>query len=252
MRPIHYVLSCVAAAVALVVVSVVDGASGSAVLPTANASQPTYDAPVELQFRFVRHIDDDLPEQDVFIEREPGSGQVYRPTKGDRDMSLPLYAAARPIKHDPFDEKAAGPWPKGRPLGLTLGDWLAAKGEARYRCTDGEGHLRVDFTGLVPDGVYTLWHFFMAMPPTDPFIGTYDLPVGARDGSQSVFTADADGNAVYEQSFKPCLQLSGEHLMGGLAIAWHSDGKTYGALPGPFATVSHVHLYAGLPKRSGI
>lgn len=214
--------------------------------------QLAYDAPLDMTFSFKRHIDDDLAEQDVFIEREPGSGQVFRPTKGDRDLSLPLYAAATPLEHQPFDETANGPWPKGRPLGLSLGEWLDAKGDARYSCKDGAGQLSVEFTGLVSGGVYTMWHFFMASPPTDPFIGTYDLPLGSRDGKQSTFTADQDGKASFEADFKPCLQLTGEHLFAGLAIAWHSDGQTYGALPGEFATDSHVQLYVGLPKRSGI
>ena len=97
-----------------------------------------------------------------------------------------------------------------------------------------------------------MWHFFMATPPTEPFIGTYDLPLGSRDGAQSVFTADAGGEARFERSFKPCLQLTGEHLAAGLALAWHSDGKTYGVEPGGFGSVSHIQLYTGLPKRSGI
>ncbi|NIA69953.1 hypothetical protein HBA54_15220 [Pelagibius litoralis] len=226
-----------------------------AAMADSSVSQPitqiAYDAPVNVSLSFKRHVDDNLAEQDVFIEREAGSGKVYRPTKGDQDLKLPLYAAARQLDHNPFDETAEGPWPKGRPLGLTLGEWLNAKGEARYSCQDGAGTLTADFSGLIPDGVYTMWHFFMASPPTDPFIGTYDLPLGTRDGSQSVFAADKAGVARFEATFKPCLQLTGEHLAAGLAIAWHSDGKTYGVVPGAFATYSHVHLYAGLPKRGG-
>ena len=218
----------------------------------ASGATQAYDAPVELDINFVFHIDDNLPEQDVFIEREPGSGKVYRATKGDQNLKAPLYAAAKPLKHAPFDAAAVGPWPKGRGLGLTLGEWFEAEGKGKYRCTDGQGHIAVEFNGLVPNGVYTMWHYFMAWPPTEPFIGTYDLPLGSRDGAQSVFTADAKGKARFERSFKPCLQLTGEHLAAGLAVAWHSDGKTYGVEPGAFATNSHIQLYTGLPKRSGI
>ena len=218
----------------------------------ALAAGTAYDDPVDLDLAFVFHIDDDLAEQDVFVEREPGSGEVYRPTKGDRDMSLPLYAAAEPVEHQPFDPDALGPWPKGKALGVTLGEWFAAKGTGQYSCVDGEGTLEVSFENLVPNGVYTMWHDFMAWPPTEPFIGTYDLPVGARDGSENVFIADDKGDAMFERTFKPCLQLSGEHLIADLAIAWHSDGKTYGPLPGEFATKSHVQMYLGLPKRQGI
>ncbi len=219
---------------------------------TVMAAATSYDAPVELDLAFIFHIDEDLAEQDIFVEREPGSGEVYRPTKGDRDMSMPLYATAEPVEHQPFDPEALGPWPKGEALGITLGEWFAAKGTGQYSCVDGQGTLEVSFEGLVPNGVYTMWHDFMAWPPTEPFIGTYDLPVGARDGSENVFITDSNGDAVFERTFKPCLQLSGEHLIADLAIAWHSDGKTYGPLPGEFATKSHVQMYLGLPKRQGI
>ncbi|MEM7225693.1 MAG: hypothetical protein AAF495_22125 [Pseudomonadota bacterium] len=211
-----------------------------------------YDPPVSFDLTFNLHIDDDLAEQDIFVEKVPGSGQVYRPTVGERDLSLPLYSTAEPVEHTPFEPDNLGPWPKGEPLGITLGEWFQAGGKGTYSCQDGEGTLDLTFTKLVPNGVYTVWHAFMAWPPTEPFIGTYDLPVGARDGSQSVFVADANGNAVVERTFKPCLQLTGEHLAAELAIVYHSDGKTYGPLPGEFASDSHVHLYVGLPKRSGI
>ena len=226
--------------------------SGGLLATTAMAADTVYDQPVTFDLSFVLHVEQDLPEQDVFIERDPGTGQVYRATKGDLILSQPVYASASPLEHDPFSAEALGPHPKGEPLGMDLGSWLEAEGQGRYQCKDGEGYLDVAFAGLVPEGVYTMWHFFMAMPPTDPFIGTYDLPIGARDGSQSIFQAEADGKARFERTFKPCLQLTGEHLMSGLAIAYHSDGETYGPLPGDFGNKSHIHLYLALPKRAGI
>jgi len=232
-------------------------ATAIAVLLTAGNARAengsaVYDPPVALDVTFKLHIDDDFAEQDVFVEREPGAGEVFRPTKAERNMKLPLYAAAKPVPQNPFDADALGPWPKGKPLGLTLGQWFEAEGAGRYTCENGEGHIDLTFSGLVPDGVYTMWHYFMAWPPTEPFIGTYDLPMGSRDGAQSVFVANSRGEARFERRFKPCLQLTGEHLASGLAIAWHSDGKTYGVEPGVFATNSHVQLYSDLPQRSGL
>lgn len=219
---------------------------------TQTSMAGVYDAPVSIDLNFIFHIDEDLAEQDVFVERNPGSGEIYRPGKGDRDMRLPLYAPAQAVEHAPFEPDRVGPFPKGRALGVTLGEWFAAEGRGSYTCNDGQGRLSVSFSRLVPNGVYTLWHDFMVWPPTEPFIGTYDLPLGARDGSENVFKTDANGNALVESSFKPCLQLSGEHLMADLAIAWHSNGQTYGPLPGEFSTDTHVHMYTALPKRSGI
>ena len=217
----------------------------------AHASETAYDGPVEIELTFVDHIGAEMTEQDVFVRRD-GQPGVWRATPGDRDLGAPVFTSAEPVPHDPFDPMAVGPYPVGQDLGMTLGDWLGAEGHGSYSCVDGEGEIDITFTGLVPDGVYTMWNFYMASPPTDPFIGTYDLPFGNRDGSESVFQADASGNAHFERSMAPCLQLSGEHLMAGLAIAWHSDGETYGALPGDFGYNSHAHLFVGLPQRSGL
>lgn len=212
----------------------------------------SYDAPEKMTLSFIFHIDEQMAEQDVFYERVKGSGEVFRPTAATRDMGAPLYAPATPVPHNFLDTSDVGPYPKGKPLGITLGQWFAAKGAGTYQCQDGTGKIDLSFQNLVPNGVYTMWHDFMVWPPTQPFIGTYDLPFGARDGSENAFVADDDGNARFVRTIKPCLQLSGEHLVSDLAIAWHSDGATYGPLPGEFSTKTHVHLYVGLPKRAGL
>ncbi|MEO0914959.1 MAG: hypothetical protein AAFY59_18580, partial [Pseudomonadota bacterium] len=152
----------------------------------------------------------------------------------------------------PLQVDNTGPFPKGKPLGITLGDWFAARGEGTYVCENGTGKVDLRFVNLVPDGLYTLWHDFAVWPPTDPFLGFYDLPFGARDGSENAFVADASGAARVVREITPCLQLSGEQLISELAIAWHSDGKTHGSLPGTFSTETHVQLYVPLPRRAGL
>lgn len=227
-------------------------------LPTASLANSLldirhkYDSPVSIALNFVYHIDMDMAEQDVFIERQKGSGIVFRATKADRDMNAPLYFPAKPVEHSPFDPNDVGPYRKGKAMGMTLGDWFKGKGSGKYTCSNGKGTIKMNFSKLRPNAVYTMWHFFFANPPTKPSIGTYDIPMGTRDGAQSVFHTDDQGNAVFEKTITPCLQLSGEHIASGLAISWHSDGKTYGPLPGVFSMNSHVQLFTVLPKRSGI
>jgi hypothetical protein len=205
-----------------------------------------------IDLAFITHLDASMPEQDVFIEREPGSDDVYRPTIGDNDMNATLYKTAVPVPHNPFDEEAVGPHPKGEEFGMTLGQWLRHRGTGTYRCSNGEGTLDTSFTGLVPNGVYTMWHAFTAIPATKPFSGFLDLPLGARDGSTSVFVADANGDASFKHTFKPCLQMSDVWTTALLAINYHSDGKTYAGLPGDFGYNAHVPLFAMLPPRDGI
>ena len=208
--------------------------------------------PVSLDLAFVTHLDMELPEQDVYIEREPGSGEVYRVTGGDHDMNAPLFKTAVPTPHNPFDPAAIGPHKKGEPMGMTLGQWLRHTGRGTYTCEAGTGALDLTFSGLVPGGVYTMWHAFMALPPPVPFTGTLDLPLGARDGSESVFKADADGKARFKHTFQPCLQMSDTWTTSMLAINYHSDGKTYGGHPGQFGYNAHIPLFVMLPQRDGI
>lgn len=236
------------------IAAIVAATSTLPVLP-ANAEDIAFD------ITFVTHIDAGVAEQDVFIdngyvvlehERELDVDQVWRPGPGGSALNAPVFASAEPQRHNPADPAAIGPFPKGEPLGITLDEWLAASGEGHYHCEAGQGELTIEFENLVADGVYTLWHFFMANDATDPFIGTFDLPAGAFDGSQSVFFADADGSATYSQTFENCLQLSGEQLTAGLAVNWHSDGETFGVEPGHFGLHAHIQLFAALPTRAGL
>lgn len=220
--------------------------------PEVSTTQASYDAAENMTLTFIFHIDDGMAEQDVFYEKVPGSGEVFRPNAATRDMDVPLYAPGVEVKHNFLDTTDIGPYPKGRPLGLTLGEWFAAKGSGTYTCKSGVGTVDFAFENLIPNGVYTMWHDFMVWPPTEPFIGTYDLPFGARDGSENTFVSAADGSAIYQRTISPCLQLTGEHLLADLGLAWHSDGKTYGPLPGEFSTVTHVQMYVTLPERTGL
>ena len=59
---------------------------------------------VSFDIAFITHLDADMPEQDVYIERVPGSSEVYRVTKGDQRHERPrLYKTAvrdppRPVR----------------------------------------------------------------------------------------------------------------------------------------------------------
>ena len=112
--------------------------------------------------------------------------------------------------------------------------------------------MDTEFSGLVPNGVYTMWHAFMAVPPPEPFTGTLDVPLGARDGSESAFVADTDGKAAFVHTFSPCLQMSDTWTTSLLAINYHSDGKTWGGHPGKFGYNAHIPLFLMLPNREGI
>jgi hypothetical protein len=213
----------------------------------AGAAVAQESAPVTV--RFMNHLQAGLNEIDVFTVDESDGTQVRRPTQATKsvDVNREIYASAHSVAHNPFDADAVGPFPRGRSLGMTLRQWLDAKGSATVSCIGGVGKVSAQFSKLVPNAVYTMWYAFVPNPPTKPFTGALDLPLGARDGSQTRFNSDAAGNARFSASFKPCLQASSEQLLAMLAIAWHSDRATYGSSAGSFGHNSHVQIFAPLP-----
>ena len=52
------------------------------------------------------------------------------------------FRTAEPVEHTPFEPDNLGPWQKGKPLGITLGEWFEAGGKGTYSCRDGEGMLK--------------------------------------------------------------------------------------------------------------
>jgi hypothetical protein len=218
------------------------------------ARQATADSGLVVDdLQFVDHLKAGMIEQDVYVEMTPGADKVFRVTEESKDkfMGAKVFSTAQPVHHAPFNPDKIGPHGKGKTLGFTLGEWLAATGSGTYSCRKGSGHVQATFKNLVPNGLYTMWYAVAAKPHmgcVDCPFATLDLPVGAADGSQSPFTADASGNASFDAKFTPCLQLGSGNLMTMLAIAYHSDGNTYGPTPGPMGYVSHVQLFVGLPE----
>ncbi len=208
------------------------------------------------ELTLVGHIEAGMIEQDVFVEKTRGSGEVFRVGKAEakRYADAPVYRAAQPVNHAPFSPSKNGPYPKGASLGVSLGDWLAGTGRVRYTCSSGAGRIEGAFRRLVPNGTYSMWYFRFAkahMGCAECPFATIDFPVGAKDGSQSAFIADVRGNAWFDAAFKPCLKPSDDQLAAALAIAYHSDGNTHGPNPGDMGHTSHVQLLAVLPGPDG-
>ena len=159
-----------------------------------------------------------------------------------------VYAAATPIEHDPFkvSQNPLGPFEKGKSLGFTLGQWLAASGIGIYSVDGGNAEFDLSFKNLVPNGVYTVWCSRITFPPNFDVV---DTPCGAEDGSENSFKSDEKGTGVFSLKLKP-LEASTKETASAIALAYHSDGKTYGASPGDFGLNSHVQIFFLLPVSS--
>ena len=209
------------------------------------------DNKVNIPLAFASYLDANLPEQDVYIERVPGSGDVFRVTKADIDPSAELFTVTRPVAHDPLNPAAIGPYPKGASLGITLGEWRAHRGRGNYDCENGQGRLQTTFSGLVPYGVYSLRHTFAAMDSASSGSGSLNLPLVGQEGGGDGFVADEQGFAIFEHTFSPCLQLSNARIAAMLALNYHSDGTSWESQAGDYGLNAHMPLFLVLPLAEG-
>ncbi|MBI2040388.1 hypothetical protein HYT18_04940 [Candidatus Microgenomates bacterium] len=206
-------------------------------------------AATTVDVKFANHIQANLPEQDVFLESKDNPNQVVRvegdTAKDPKILAQKVFAAKEAVPHDPFKVglNPLGPYPKGKALGFTLEDWLSAEGSGTYIIDGDTASLDLVLQKLVPNGVYTVWCSRLTFPPNPAVV---DRPCGAADGSENVFKADAEGAGKFDLKLPP-LEESTKETVSVIALAYHSDGKTYGANPGDFGLNSHVQIFFLIP-----
>jgi hypothetical protein len=198
-----------------------------------------------VEFQFVNHIQAGLIEQDVYVANEDGTVQRINGASPISVWYQPVYATAAAVHHDPMglEEDAMAPQEMGAELGLTMGEWLSANGSGTYTVNGDEASLNFEAHNLIPNGVYTVWCAHMTMPDDAQII---DLPCGNEDGSKNIFTADENGDIEFALESMPALAPVTDNPteIYVIALAYHSDGQTYGANPGDFGLNSHVHIFA--------
>jgi hypothetical protein len=145
---------------------------------------------------------------------------------------------------------------------LTLNDFDNIAGTGHIERVTGGTRLTLDVTGLIPNGLYSVWSdFYVAPGLTSDFANSIALGAfGATDGSQNTFTASATGTAHFEG-----IQLTGPMSMFGAApsyvldppvseyyafLAYHINGQTYGPEPAPAGLEQTfvVHGMAGFAR----
>lgn len=202
------------------------------------------------ELQFVTHLTAGMPEQDVYVVGS--DNEVVRATL--EELASPevqaqtVYASTEAVEHDPFGvgESPFGPFAQGQELGFTMGEWLAATGGGSYSIKGENAVADFAYENLIPNGVYTVWCSRINFPPD---VQIFDAPCGQWDGSENSFVADSAGNGQITIALKP-LPDSTETGVTVFALAYHSDGQTYGAFPGNFGQVTHVQSVAFIPAPS--
>jgi hypothetical protein len=140
---------------------------------------------------------------------------------------------------------------------VTLNEWAAAEGTVTVSC-DGSTTMYVfELTGLIPNGVYTLWNgiFKHHQEPNQnlSFATSFEGLGALKDGASNTFTASAQGEASLELSVDPgslsmfgsqppCAITAAEGFV--LVVDYHIDQNTYGITPGPdHLEVAHLLFY---------
>lgn len=124
---------------------------------------------------------------------------------------------------------------------LTWGEWdLISSTNASFasvKCVEKGTHVVLKYKGLIPNALYTMWLFVQVLETSPVDAGR--LPSLVSDSN--AFTTDESGSAVVN-AIVPAgpLSISGEITdclfdfeNFSLNLAYHSDGRLYGDVPGP-------------------
>ena len=171
-----------------------------------------------------------------FMNVRGGSCDVMNPAVG-------MITSTTPANTPLFNRNALGPItcvPVLAPDGhhLTLGEYTTVKGTASVKCINKGTHSVLHFSGLVPNGVYSLW---LILFDGSTFVGAGAL--GPTNPIENSFTATPSGQGQLSVT-TPEQDLSIEGHVGAcwldvpveLHLAFHSDNQTHGAVPGPTET----------------
>lgn len=147
---------------------------------------------------------------------EHGAG--YRPALLSDASDAPLFSA------------------EGAPLGITLKQWVSARGSAEIAQTSSTLQtVTVRLEGLSAYGVYSLFETHL-----DSQLERY-APLDGAGGSNS-FIADAGGSATVSVLVSPPLSHT-----DAIAVFFHSDGQSHGLSPGAPGVTAHQQLVVRIP-----
>ena len=128
----------------------------------------------------------------------------------------------------------------GTPEAYTEARWLEASGTASVTSqSEGEYTVRLEASGLVPDGLYTTWYVIPGIAGTSA-----GQEVGPAGGVPNEFRADAEGSATFE-----FIVPAGNDYQN-LVVAYHADDMTHGEMPGAMGEVTFAHLMTAFPAPS--
>jgi hypothetical protein len=148
---------------------------------------------------------------------------------------------------------------------VTLAEFDNVRGTVAVKCIGQGTHSSLHMTGLIPNGVYTIWLSTYKAPGGPANLSAMGALGQDPDGKNNIMVADADGEG-FLVAMNPAgtLTANGGTVGGCLATdefqyrlegAYHIDGTTYGKTPGPdgvwveqfafdFQQMNHLYTFA--------
>ncbi len=119
---------------------------------------------------------------------------------------------------------AAEPTQAEPSMPITLKDWRRAKGEATVKCASDSNSIELEFSGLIPNRLYTVCGMFKK----DGQLAS--APLG---GAPNAFVTDSGGNATFQRvlNFCPLEPDPAQPSLMYIDILYHSDQMVYGLVP---------------------
>lgn len=162
---------------------------------------------------------------------------------------VPDTSKALVYNQDPFFLADEGVVPILDPKGnhVNLRDWMRARGRLTAKCVPGGTQYKFRLAGLIPNGVYTVWHF--------PDTGGGALATTSFDEVDNVFKASKHGRANFDVLAEPGPMTFGGSMpacsLTGSAqelfvVLYHIDNEYCGPFPcnGPGKkSVEAAHIF---------
>jgi hypothetical protein len=144
---------------------------------------------------------------------------------------------------------------------LTFAEFSTVRGTITVEGREGGTYVSLDLTGLIPNGLYTIWNVTFNEPGFDPSKEENNIRgvgvIGKGDGSESYFKASPSGTG-HISAFTPQgpLSMVGEiaahpfadeiewHVVG----AYHMDDQSHGPDLGPDGTVVEQFAFTFNPQ----
>jgi hypothetical protein len=125
---------------------------------------------------------------------------------------------------------------QGKSLGITVGQWFAARGQVTLTPDGSNTRATLQFTGLIPRGRYSMFenHFAPSGITFAPLDGT---------GKTNSFNAGSNGTASLTVVVPGPVTPS-----DGILLVYHSDGVDHGMHRGQIGVIAHHQLITRMPQ----